>query len=266
MADLIPAGPWHDEPELWDRVVFGDVEAPGIATVEVTRSNKWDEKKAKGSHGGEREYSGADLAKIKITIVTWTSEQHAEMRDKVLPLVEPVPGKKKVDAVPVQHAVTILRGVSSVTIDEVDGPSVSDGKATWKIDAKEHREPETSNATGTAKGVPSAAAAKAAGSCADLTQLYVQAAAAAEQAKRNRDAIQVQLQALGYAGGEGDSVDPDPQVQALRQQWVQADGVYDAQALSRDTIAVQMQAVCGSGAAPSSTGKFTGTSDAEAAA
>lgn len=264
MADQIPAGPWHDEPELWDTAVLNDVECPGICKVEISRGNKWDEKKSKGSHGAEREYSGAEPAKVKLSIVTWTSAHHATMRERVLPIVEPVPGKKKVDAVQLQHAVAIARSVSAFTVDDVDGPAVSDGKATWKISGTEYRPPTTKNATGTAKGGKGGAnAAKVAGSCVDLTLLYAQAAAAAESAKRRRDQIRAQLAGLGT--DENTIVSGvDPQVFALQEQYMAAAGEYEAQALNRDTIAAQMQAVCGSNAAPSTFGSTT--SSAEAAA
>jgi hypothetical protein len=252
MAEYVPAGPWHDEPELWDRLVLGDVEVPGISKVEVSRANKWDEKKSKGSHGGEREYSGADLAKVKITIVYWTAEHHAELRDKVMPLVEPVPGKKKIDSIRLEHAVSIMRGVGAVTIDSVDGPSVSNGQGTIKIDATEYRAPETKNATGKAGGAGKSNP-KAAGNCADMTLLYVTAAGNAEAAKRRRDQLGLQLQQQGYDGGLADQLIPDPQWAALKAQYDAADAEYQGYATNRDTLAVQMQAVCGaSAAAPSS--------------
>ncbi len=263
MAEQIPAGPWHEEPELWDTAVLNDVECPGICKVEISRGNKWDEKKAKGSHGAEREYSGAEPAKVKLSIVTWTSAHHTVMREKVLPIVEPVPGKKKVDAVQLQHAVAIARSVSAFTVDDVDGPSVSDGKATWKISGTEYRKPSTQNATGTAKG-GKGGNPKLAGSCVEMTQIYALAAAAAEAAKRRRDEIGAQMLDIGYDGGLADQLIPDAQIAALQAQYDAADREYQGYSGNRDTIAVQMKAVCGAFAPPSS--QSSTTSSAEAAA
>ncbi|MBK6515806.1 MAG: hypothetical protein IPG04_17325 [Polyangiaceae bacterium] len=262
MAEQIPAGPWHEEPELWDTAVLNDVECPGICKVEISRGNKWDEKKAKGSHGAEREYSGAEPAKVKLSIVTWTSAHHTVMREKVLPIVEPVPGKKKVDAVQLQHAVAIARSVSAFTVDDVDGPSVSDGKATWKISGTEYRKPSTQNATGTAKG-GKGGNPKLAGSCVEMTQLYALAAAAAEAAKRRRDEIGAQI--LAYGGAPGDTISSAlAGLDALQEQYTAADREYQGYSGNRDTIAVQMKAVCGAFAPPSS--QSSTTSSAEAAA
>jgi hypothetical protein len=150
---LIPAGPWHEQPEFWDRITLADRQWPGLATVEVSRANKWDSKKAKGSHGQEREFSGVDAAKVKIRIRIWTSEQWAEITSDLLPTIEPSPEKAKVDSITIGHAVASARKVQRITVDVVKGPS-EEADGTWAIDidATEYRAPATKNATGTATG------------------------------------------------------------------------------------------------------------------
>src|SRR5688572_28043397 len=91
--------------EVWDRVTFNDVECPGLARVTVARGNKWDTKKAQGSHGAERNFKGADLASVKIQIKLWEQQDYVDFNTTILPLLEPDPGKKKPDAVAVGHAV-----------------------------------------------------------------------------------------------------------------------------------------------------------------
>lgn len=148
----IPLGPWHVHPELWDTLKIGEHEVPGIATVEITRANKWDNKKAKGQHGQEREFSGADAAKVRITIKFWTEDQWLAFVEKILPVIEPNPEKKKIDSVALSHAVAAARKVDRVTIDSVDGPRIESGLGTVVIEATEFREPSPKNATGTATG------------------------------------------------------------------------------------------------------------------
>lgn len=152
MAEL-PAGPWHESPDAWDTIVINGKEWPGIASVEIDRAQKWDTKKAQGSHGAEREFKGTDLANVKIELRLWTTEHFAAVEaNGLLADIEPDPGKKKQDAVSIQHAVAAFRKVSAVTIDKVNGPKVSNGVGVITIDATEYRKPDTNNATGTASG------------------------------------------------------------------------------------------------------------------
>lgn len=174
MADQIPNGPWHSTPDDWDKVELAGKVWPGLAMVEVRRANKWDTKKAQGSHGAEREYKGADLAQVRIEIRYWTTEHHEQVKE-YLPDIEPVPGKKTQDAVSLKHAVSIVRKVESVTIDDIDGPKVSNGVGTLTIAATEYRKPTSENATGTASGRNGPGNPKnAQGNCATLQSQYAQ--------------------------------------------------------------------------------------------
>lgn len=150
MGRQLPAQPWTGEnAQLWDTITFGGKSCPGVAKVSVKRSNKWDDKKSKGSHGGDREFSGADNAKVKITIRMLTDEEHEEFKKDILPLIEPTPGKKKPDGLPLIHPVSVARKVDAITIDDVDGPNTDGGTIDYAIDATELRKPDKKNATGT---------------------------------------------------------------------------------------------------------------------
>ncbi len=150
MATYILPAPWDEDGEFWDRIEINAVEWPGRATIDIVRANKWDTKKAKGKHGGEREFNGADLAKVKIQICCWTTAQMLGLVD-LLPTIEPNPGKEKPDAVSITHPVAIIRKCLTVTIDNVS-TKVTDKMMVVDIDATEHRPPEAKNATGTASG------------------------------------------------------------------------------------------------------------------
>jgi hypothetical protein len=139
--------------ELWDSITFNDVQCPGVASVSISRANKWDTKKAQGSHGGERTFKGSDLASVKIQIKLWTLEQHDAFLADHLPPLEPDPGKKKPDGVTIGHAVATARNVRAITVDSVSGPEADHaGFVTYDIDATEYREPDKKNATGKATG------------------------------------------------------------------------------------------------------------------
>lgn len=135
--------------EVWDRVTFNDVECPGLAAVTISRSNKWDTKKAQGSHGAERTFKGADLASVKIQIRLWTADDYVAFNENILPLLEPDPGKKKPESVALGHAVAWSRSLRSITVDSVSGPDADPvGIVTYDIDATEYREPDKTLAQG----------------------------------------------------------------------------------------------------------------------
>lgn len=150
-AMLIPPGPWHEYPQLWDVLQMENKDWPGIAKVTVSRAHKWDEKEAKGSHNQTRTYAGVQAAKGTITITFWTSEQDDEITKDFLPMVEPDPTKDKARVLKVGHATFYKRKIKIITVDNVDGPNVEGGLATYTIDWTDAEQPSTKNATGTAK-------------------------------------------------------------------------------------------------------------------
>lgn len=182
MPEYIPAGPWDENPELWDRLSVAGREFSGLATVDVDRSNKWQTKAAKGSHGAERTFGGVELAKVRIEYRVWTSEQYAELIDELLPILEPDPTKGKRDAIAIGHAVATARKLTSITVDGIAGPKRAEpGIFALYIDATEQRPPASKNALGTAKG----GSGKSLSPCQALEEQYRdnRAKAAASRAK-----------------------------------------------------------------------------------
>lgn len=151
MTTFIDPSPWNEDAKSWDTIEIAGKVWPGIATVDVVRANKWDTKKTKGTHGGEREFNGADLAKVKIQIRCWTTAQMFELNE-LLPTIEPKVGKEKPDSVTISHPISIMRQCLLVTIDQVSGPKISDGIVTLDIDCTEYLKPIEKNATGGAGG------------------------------------------------------------------------------------------------------------------
>ena len=179
---LIPAGPWDINPAIWDKVVIDDREWPGLATVKVTRANEWDTKKAKGSHNGEREFTGAKNATVKITIKFWTDEHWQQVKTELLPTLEPL-DKTAANSHTLSHEVSNARKVKSFTVDQIDGPDRAEtGIWTLTIDATEYRPPSDKNAVGTATGSGKGTGAVS-NNCQDLANQYAlyQAAIAGQQ-------------------------------------------------------------------------------------
>jgi len=142
MTEIL-AAPWTLQSDVWDTLTLGGKEWPGIASIVVTRANKWDEKKAKGTNQAERVYQGTDPASVKITLRFWNdAEQYQTLLSECLPIVEPEDEKKRKEPLDISHAVTQARKIGRVTIDSVSGPD-DNGDQTWSfsIDATEYRAP-----------------------------------------------------------------------------------------------------------------------------
>lgn len=142
MAEILP-GPWAEFSDVWDTLSLGGREWPGIASVVISRANKWDEKKAKGKNNAERTYTGTDPAKVRIVVRFWNAEEHYdELVSECLPIVEPQDEKKRKDPLEISHAVTQARRVNKITVDSVSGPN-DNGDQTWsiEIEATEYRAP-----------------------------------------------------------------------------------------------------------------------------
>lgn len=166
MTEILP-GPWAEFSDVWDTLYLGGKEWPGIAKVTVTRANKWDEKKAKGSNNADRTYTGTEPAKIKIELRFWNAaDQYDVLVSECLPIVEPEDEKKRKDPLDISHAVTQARKVAKVTVDSVSGPD-DNGDQTWTftIEASEYKAP-TAVSTSGGKGTGGAM------TCAQMQQTY----------------------------------------------------------------------------------------------
>lgn len=213
MADHLPLQPWSGEnADLWDKITFNDKTCPGVAVVKVKRGNKFDEKKAKGSHGGGREYTGADNAKVTITIRMLSNDEDEEFNLNILPILEPAIGKKKLEAVTINHPVAATRKVASITVDDVDGPDVSNHIIQYTINATEFREADKKNASGAISGKKFGG-----NNCVELKRAYDQLGAqiiqdqtALAQVFRDRAKLQERNAAFGGALSKFDDAPTPP--------------------------------------------------------
>jgi hypothetical protein len=258
--NAIPPQPWDGLEGLWDSIEIDDSIVPGLAAVDVHRENKWDTKKAKGSHGAKRDYQGADLATVTITLRLVTQDDYEDFVNDHLPVIEPDPGKKFPAAVSIVHAVTVARNCPVITIDKIDGPKIENGICTFTIVGTEFREPEKKNATGTVNG----ALGK---NCADLLKqrqgqqavlkgLQAAAGGIVEQLNHAKDDL-----AVGESHGVGGSTTGRPELaQNVNTAQAAADNNGTAQSQCLGTIAAidaQMTAL-GCPVPPSSSAAVTG--------
>lgn len=80
-------------PETWDTVQIGSYVMPGIASCDVSRSQRVDVKPSAGSDGATETDQGVDPAKVEITCRIW-KEEHWVGLSTLLHSLSPTPGKK----------------------------------------------------------------------------------------------------------------------------------------------------------------------------
>lgn len=153
MTEYVQPSPSDEFPDVWGTIVLAGRQWPGRARVTCSRANNWDRPKAQGEHSAEDKIKGTDQAKLVIEIEYWEASHDDEITHDLLPLIEPSPGKEKLKAVSISHAVTLRRKVAEVTIDDISGPVKDDnGLFKYTIQATESRKTTGKNATGTAGG------------------------------------------------------------------------------------------------------------------
>jgi hypothetical protein len=189
MGSAIPAQPWTGLEGQWDHIQLAGKDVPGLAKVTVKRANKWDKKKAKGTHKSTKEFGGVDDAIVTVHLRIWTKDDWDLFVSSVLPDIEPKAGKKTPDSVAISHPVTDTRGISLVVVDDIEGPEVTDGCLIMKISCTEHELPDKKNATGSA----GYAGAKKASGCAALLQMYQQNSKALADAQNDEHGLNGRL-------------------------------------------------------------------------
>jgi hypothetical protein len=139
--------PWPEtQPGAWDVLFLAGRVFPGLALVKVKGGQKIDRKDAPGSDGESTTQQGEKAKDVDIVHRLWTQEQWDEYEACFL-LIEPVAEKRRpVDIVTSQ---TAFRLITSVIIEEIDGPNWEPDKRWMELRYKciEHKPPPPKNTT-----------------------------------------------------------------------------------------------------------------------
>jgi hypothetical protein len=134
-AVYIELPPWHTSD--WDTGVFDDQVVPGLIHVEIDRGPKWDRKPVKGQTGETQTFGGWNNADMKIRVRTWTTSQYEDFLARIVPILEPDPGKDAPKEIRIGHPTASARKVESFRVAKLKGPiaNFKDGYTEWDIDA-----------------------------------------------------------------------------------------------------------------------------------
>lgn len=107
----------------WDMVYLNGELLPGVAYPEVNKGHKLQIKEAAGTSGGTITDQGFHPAEVDITWMIWTPLQW-EAAQKILPKLEPPPAANyKMPAFSINHPATLVRGIMSIEIEKIMGPT-----------------------------------------------------------------------------------------------------------------------------------------------
>lgn len=142
-----------DNPELFDVVLLGGVQAPGIVSAESIESFKkaheWDVKKGKGSTGGTTTFVQRPPTKGTLEFWLWEPEHWTEWAN-FLPLLKYDPTKKAPQAVDLYHPSLAEIDLTAVVTESVGAVyKIGPGWYARKIDFLEFFPPPNASAVGT---------------------------------------------------------------------------------------------------------------------
>lgn len=109
----------------WDTCRLQGVHVPGLVRVSIdSKPRRVQNKKQNGADGGTPTFRGLDTAKLTVSVVIWTPDQ-LSLWDSMLPIIFPNPNKdvNKLSAIDISHPATQQRGIKSIIIEDILGPS-----------------------------------------------------------------------------------------------------------------------------------------------
>ena len=145
----------------WDVCTLNNVQLPGRAVVRVRKGRKLDVKQPPGSHGATITDRGYKPADVEITLIQWTPKQHTAMQallngsNTALNLEPAATSAYKAPAYPIDHPATAMRKVTSIIIEDIEGPDESSsvkGAKEYKLKCTQFFPPPKLNATNTPEG------------------------------------------------------------------------------------------------------------------
>lgn len=143
-----------NNPEVYDRIIFGGVTSPGRCLVgEFVREYKFDTKEGKGTAGATSTLTNVPPAKGKITFWVWTAAQFVAW-DAFVALLKQYPTKGAVNAAAIYYPTLADIDVAQVTTTKISNwvpvnPGAPDGYWTRWVEFMEYAPPPPISITST---------------------------------------------------------------------------------------------------------------------
>lgn len=144
---------WESAPEVFGTVTLGKHTIRGVKDVAIKRGRKRDKKSAPGKNGAKLGNKGFEAATVKIEwhVCTVEGDEPSQRWDEAAAILADLEDKKRAEeALPIGHPFCQIRGITSVTVDTIEGPKVveSSGLFAFTLDCTEYTTPEASKKGG----------------------------------------------------------------------------------------------------------------------
>lgn len=148
---------WETSPEVFGSVQLGKHMLRGVKDVSIKRGRKRDTKSAPGKNGAKLGSKGFESAKVKITwhVCTVESSTPSERWDAAAAILRDLEDKKQAEqALAIVHPFCAIRGIDSVTLDDIEGPNVVEGSGLFSFvfDCTEYTTPTAAKKGGKGGG------------------------------------------------------------------------------------------------------------------
>lgn len=127
---------WESAPELYGSLSLGKHTLRGIADIRIERGRKRDDKSAPGKNGTKLGSKGFEAAKVAIIFHVLSHEPGpASLRwDEATAILADLEDKRRAEtALAISHPFCHFRGVSSVVVDRIVGPTVIEKSGLFSV-------------------------------------------------------------------------------------------------------------------------------------
>lgn len=148
---------WETSPEAYGSLTLGKHTIHGVKDVQVKRARKRDKKSAPGKNGAKLGNKGFESASVKITwhVTTMENGPASERWDAAAAILADLEDKKRSEeALAITHPFCQIRGITSVTVDEIEGPAIveASGLFAFTLDCTEYTTPAAAKKGGKGGG------------------------------------------------------------------------------------------------------------------
>lgn len=144
---------WESSPASYGTITLGKHTIRGVKDVQVKRARKRDKKSAPGTNGAKLGNKGFEAASVKIEwhVCTDEGDSPSQRWDEAATILADLEDRKRAeDALAIDHPFCAIRGITSVTVDSIEGPKVveSSGLFAFTLDCTEYTMPEAKKVGG----------------------------------------------------------------------------------------------------------------------
>ena len=132
---------WEDIPEYWDRLQIGDWVMPGVWTVDFSLRREIDVKKAASTDGASLKDKGYHPPLLTLRGKLVERSDWARLQE-IMPALHPKRKGGKREPYRIVHPKTLLVGITSIYIHEIDAISLDNGVLTLELRAYELDKPK----------------------------------------------------------------------------------------------------------------------------